>query len=164
MPVTLDDRSTGDLRASGGGAWRLVTDGVMGGVSSATVEAVDDGRPALCLRGQVRTEHNGGFIQIALDLPSPLPADASALEIDLRGRPLRYGLHLRTADMTAPWQAWRAPLEVSPSWQTLRLRWADFTPYKLQGVLDPARIRRIGLLAIGQAGMAELCLGRLAVV
>jgi hypothetical protein len=31
-------------------------------------------------------------------------------------------------------------------------------------VLDPARIRRIGLLAIGQAGVAELCLGRLAVV
>jgi hypothetical protein len=160
----IDDRSTADLRASGGGVWRVVTDGVMGGVSSASVEVVVDDRPALCLRGQVRTEHNGGFIQIALDLPSPLPANATGLEVDLRGQPLRYGLHLRTADMSAPWQAWRAPLDVSPSWQTLRLCWADFSPYRLQGVLDPARIRRIGLLAIGEPGMAELCLGRLAVV
>ena len=60
-------------------------------------------------------------------------------------------------------QAWRAPLDVQPHWQTLRLAWADFSPYRLQGVLGAARIRRIGLLAIGTPGFAELCLGRLAV-
>jgi hypothetical protein len=159
---TLDDRSTGDLRASGGGAWRIFSDAVMGGLSAASVEAVDDGRPALCLRGQVRLENNGGFVQMALDLAAPLPVSALGLEIDLRGRPLGYGLHLRTADMRAPWQAWRARLEPTPQWQTVRLPWSAFEPYRLQGVLDPTQVRRIGLLAIGEPGDAELCLGRLA--
>jgi hypothetical protein len=164
FPLTLDDRSTGDLRASAGGTWRVFTDGVMGGLSAAEVDAVDDGRAALCLRGRVRLENNGGFVQMALDLPSPLPADAAGLELDLRGRPLRYGLHLRTTDMPAPWQAWRTALDVTPSWQTLHLPWSAFAPYRFEGRLDPTRIRRIGLLAIGMAGDAELCLGRLAVV
>lgn len=163
--LTLDDRSSGDLRASSGGVWRIFSDTVMGGLSAASVEAVqavDDGRPALCLRGLVRLDNNGGFVQMALDLPVPVPASASGLEIDLRGRPLRYGLHLRTADMRAPWQAWRTPLDPSPQWQTMRLPWTAFEPYRLQGVLDPTKITRIGLLAIGEPGEAELCLGRLA--
>lgn len=163
LPRVLDDRGSRDLRASGGGAWRVFTDAVMGGVSVAGAEAgTVRGRPALCLRGRVSTARNGGFVQMALDLPAPLPEDAAGLEIDVCGRPLRYGLHLRTGAMTAPWQAWRASFDLAPAWQTLRLPFADFEPYRVTGRLAPGDVRRIGLLAIGADGDAELCLGRLA--
>lgn len=164
LPRVLDDRSLQDLRASGGGAWRVFTDAVMGGVSVAGAEAgTTQGRPALRLHGRVSTAHNGGFVQMALDLPAPLPADASGLEIDVCGRPLRYGLHLRTHPMTAPWQAWRARFDLGPAWQTLRLPFAAFEPYRVTGQLLPGEVRRIGLLAIGTDGEADLWLGRLAV-
>jgi len=70
----IDDRRTGSVTSTLGPAWRFFSDGVMGGVSTGamTVETVN-GRPALCLRGQVRLENNGGFVQLALELPA-LPA------------------------------------------------------------------------------------------
>ena len=165
----IDDHRSGTAAASAGGAWRFFSDGVMGGVSTGgtSVETVD-GRAALCLRGQVRLANGGGFVQMALELPSGgLPPDAAepalGLEIDVRGRPLRYGVHLRTTGMSAPWQSWRARLDAGPAWRTLRLPFDAFEPYRIAGRLDPAAVRRIGLVALGEAGEAELWLGRLAV-
>lgn len=164
MPVrVLDDRSSGTFTASGGATWRCFTDAVMGGISTGwmSVERVD-GREALGLRGQVSLAHNGGFVQMALDLPAP-PADGvQGIELDVHGNGRRYGLHLRTADMTAPWQAWRAGFDAPPHWRTLRLPFGTFEPYRTPGALDPARVRRIGLLAIGEPGAVALNLGRLA--
>jgi len=153
----IDDRGSGRPAA-----WRLVTDGVMGGVSSgAMTQEVVLGRPALCLRGRVRLENNGGFIQMALDVRPP-PGEWSALEFDLAGRAHEYGVHLRTTRLTAPWQAWRARVAVTPHWQTLRVPLASFVPYRFSGTLEPDEIRRIGLLALGEAFDAELCVARVA--
>jgi hypothetical protein len=169
QPIALlDDRSSGTAEATIGGRWRLFTDGVMGGVStgSMAVETVD-GRPALCLRGQVRLENNGGFVQVALDLPSlPAPPPGATawqgVELDAWGNGRRYGVHLRTAGLWLPWQAWRAGFEAPPRWQTVQLPFARFEPYRVSGRLDAAELRRIGLVAIGEAVEALLCLGRLA--
>jgi hypothetical protein len=164
----LDDRTSGTADATVGARWRMFTDNVMGGVStgSLSVETVD-GRPALCLRGQVRLENNGGFVQMALELPAlpTPPAGAAAwqgIELDVLGNGRRYGVHLRTADLWLPWQAWRAGFEAPPRWLTVRLPFERFEPYRITGRLDIARLRRIGLVAIGEAGEAALCLGRLA--
>jgi hypothetical protein len=160
----IDDRRSGSAASTLGPAWRFFTDGVMGGLSTGgmTTETVQ-GRSALCLRGQVRLEHNGGFIQMALELPVlPDAPTWRGVELDVLGNGHRYGLHLRTADMTMPWQAWRAGFEASPSWQTLRLPFTAFEAYRTGGTLQPARVRRIGLVAIGERFDAELCLARLA--
>ena len=57
----------------------MVTDGVMGGVSSGmlTLTTVDK-RDCLRLQGYVRLENNGGFVQAALDIGKTSAADASA--------------------------------------------------------------------------------------
>jgi len=162
--LLIDDRRSGSAASTLGPAWRFFTDGVMGGLSTGgmTTETVQ-GRSALCLRGQVRLEHNGGFIQMALDLPAlPDALPWRGVEIEVLGNAHRYGLHLRTADMTAPWQAWRAGFEAGPAWHTLRLPFEAFEAYRTGGALHPARVRRIGLLAIGERFDAELCLARLA--
>ena len=163
MLQLIDDRSTGSLRALSGASWRCFTDRVMGGVSSAelAVQSIE-GRAALCLRGQVSLANNGGFVQMALDLTPPAEPPPLGLELDVLGDGRSYGLHLRTVDMAAPWQAWRARFVATPRWQTVQLPFGAFAPHRTGGTLDPARACRVGLVAIGEAGAVALCLGRLA--
>ena len=162
--LLIDDRRSGGAASTLGPAWRFFTDGVMGGVSTGGMSAETvQGRSALCLHGQVRLENNGGFIQMALELPALPEAQAwRGVELQVLGNGHRYGLHLRTADMTMPWQAWRAGFEAGASWQTLRLPFTAFEGYRTGGTLRPADVRRIGLVAIGERFDAELCLARLA--
>ena len=156
QPV-IDDRSARDPAH-----WRFFTDGVMGGVSSGGITSeVVGGRAALCLRGQVRLDNNGGFIQMALPVQPP-PGDWQAIELDVFGNGHRYGLHLRTAAMTLPWQAWRAAFVAGPAWQTVRLPLAGFEPHRTAGTLRADEVRRIGIVAIGERFDAEVYVAKLA--
>jgi hypothetical protein len=164
----IDDLSQPDGLSSLGTRWQLVTDQVMGGVSRGTLtrETVA-GRPALVMRGDVRLENNGGFVQMALDLARPEAAGRGTLdawvwqgiEIDVCGSPQTYGLHLRTTGLDRPWQSYRQSFEATPSWQTLRLPFAGFVPYRTDLPLDLSRLRRLGIVAIGRAFTAELAVG-----
>ncbi len=160
----IDDRGAGGAVSTLGPSWRFFTDGVMGGVSSGNMRAEEvQGRSALCLRGQVLLDNNGGFVQMALDLPdAPPAADWRGVEIDVLGNGRRYGVHLRTAGMWLPWQAWRAPFEATPTWQRLKLPFTAFEPYRTSGTLRAQDLRRIGIIAIGEAFDAEVCVARLA--
>lgn len=162
--LLIDDRRSGSAASSLGPPWRFFTDGVMGGVSTGgmSVETVH-GRSALCLRGQVRLENNGGFIQMALELPAlPDAPHWRGVELDVLGNSHRYGVHLRNAGMVAPWQAWRGSFDATPEWRTVRLPFDAFVPHRTAGSLDATSLRRIGLVAIGERFDAELCLARLA--
>jgi len=153
--------------ALNGQRWAVVTDAVMGGVSQATLTTeLVDGVPALRLRGRVRLEHNGGFVQMAIDLATAGAAyDASAwtgFELCVRGNGEAYGVHLRTTDLTAPWQSYRHGFTAGPDWTTLRLPFGDFTPHRTSTPLALTRLRRLGLVAIGRAFDADLTLRHLA--
>ena len=164
--AAIDDLSQPCPLATNGRRWELVTDGVMGGVSAGQLrrETVA-GRPALRLTGTVRLENNGGFVQMALDLAPPgRLLDASAWEgiaLAVLGNGEGYGLHLRSDATTRPWQSWRQDFVATPDWQLLRLPFAGFRPHRIDGPLDPARLRRLGLVAIGRAFAADLALGGL---
>ena len=163
--LVIDDRRSGDYSTGNGGDWRLVTDTVMGGVSNGqlTVEEID-GRPCLRLRGEVRTENNGGFIQAALDLETSRVRDASAFDgvvIDVYGNGETYSLHLRQDGLWLPWQAFRASFTASPEWHTRYLPFAQFQPHKTSASLKRDRLKRIGVVAIGRAFSADLCVGRI---
>jgi hypothetical protein len=162
--LLIDDRRSGSAASALGPSWRFFTDAVMGGISSGgmTAEMVQ-GRAALCLRGQVHLDFNGGFIQMALELPDLRQSPPwHGVELEVCGNGHRYGVHLRTRDMNAPWQAWRARFEVMPQWHTVRLPFEAFEPYRSSGKLQADAVTRIGLLAIGERFDAELCLARLA--
>jgi hypothetical protein len=147
-------------------AWRLVTDGVMGGVSRGTLHETDaDDRHCLQLRGQVSTDNNGGFIQAAQDV-APAVAEQlggySGLRVTLRGNGEAYNLHLRTADLWLPWQSYRATVVAPASWQTFDLPFSAFEPYKTRSSLRPQRLRRVGVVAIGRDFEADVCIGEVA--
>jgi hypothetical protein len=159
--TALFDARTPDLAR-----WRTFTDRVMGGLSQATaaLETVD-GEPALVLRGTVRLENNGGFVQVATGVT---PAEAGVLGTSA-GLALRLhaaagtpvGVHLRSPELTAPWQAWRATVTADGTWQPVVLRWGDFAPYRTDAPLVPSRLSRLGLVAIGRPGPVAIALGYL---
>lgn len=164
----IDDLSNPTGLSALGTRWQLVTDQVMGGVSQGTLAREEvAGRPALVMRGDVRLENNGGFVQMALDLGRPdtagsRPLDArnwQGLEIDVCGAPQTYSLHLRTTDLERPWQSYRQGFPSQPEWHRLRLPFADFRPYRTVAPLDLSRLRRLGIVAIGHAFTADLAVG-----
>jgi hypothetical protein len=160
LPI-IDDLSRPFPEAANGARWEMLSDQVMGGVSSGRLvrEPVRD-RTAIHMQGDVSLENNGGFIQMALDLdPLGRAIDCrgfAGVEIEVTGNGEAYGLHLRTADVVRPWQSYRQPFEAGEAWRTVRLAFAGFLPHRIDAVFDPSRLRRIGLVAIGRAFKADL--------
>jgi len=161
---TIDDLGRPFPQARNGACWEFIADRVMGGVSRGHMRREQvRGRAAIRLTGDVSLDNNGGFLQIALDLaPDGGAVDASGwrgLELDLSGNGAVYNLHLRSADVTRPWQSYRAEVETGPAWQTCRLPFDGFTPHRIDRPLDTSRLRRIGLVAIGREFHADVALG-----
>ncbi len=165
-PLVIDDRSRPDLASNLGTSWRLVADSVMGGVSSGRLEpTVVDGRACLRLSGRVSLENNGGFLQMSLDLGPAGEFDASAytgIELTVRGNGDTYNVHLRNRDTRIVWQSYRAGFRAGPEWQTLRLPFSEFRPYRIDRPLVLRHLRRLGLVAIGREMTADLCVARVA--
>lgn len=162
--MLLDDRASGRLDTPLGTRWRLVTDTVMGGVSRGRLDpVVVEGRACLCLSGQVSLENSGGFVQAALDLAPSGWLDArgyQGIELEVFGNGEDYNLHLRTADTRVVWQSYRASFRADPRWQHVRLPFAAFTPCRVDRPLDLGTLGRLGVVAIGRAMRADLCIGR----
>lgn len=164
-----------DLSGSHGGnpaagrpraGWALISDGVMGGVSSGAMMAeIVAGRAALCLRGTVSLENNGGFLQIARDLAQGGGAvDASiwdGIQLDVIGNGEIYNLHLRTADLLRPWASYRQSFVAPAQWTRVHLPFSGFAPHRTSAPLRKTRLRRIGVVAIGRAFAAEIAISDL---
>lgn len=164
--LIIDDRRTGGFESALGSTWRIVTDDVMGGVSSGEISLhTIDNRFCLRLQGDVRLENSGGFIQAALDTENTVAADASAYSgilLEVYGNDEEYNLHLRTDAVWLPWQSYRASFSAPARWQTVRLPFAQFSGYRIGKKLDLENLERIGLVAIGRAFTADLCIAKLA--
>lgn len=162
--LIIDDRTSGSRLSSIGAEWQLITDTVMGGVSngSVTLERFQD-QDCLCLRGDVSTENNGGFIQMALSVGSAInnQSDLAGIELDVAGNNQEYNVHFRTSNLSRPWQSYRASFMAKPTWQTIRIAFADITAHQTDVPFQLDKLNRIGLLAIGREFHAELCLAGL---
>lgn len=164
--LIIDDRSSGDFQATSGNAWRLITDGVMGGVSNGrlSIDVVED-QNCLRLRGEVKLDNNGGFIQAALDLSQQtldVIQNYTGLMLAVYGNDEQYNVHLRTHDTRLPWQSYRASFTAAPRWQQLRTPFTEFAPYRVDNPLSVSRLHRIGIVAIGRKFEPDLCIGTLA--
>lgn len=143
--------------------WEFVADAVMGGVSNGrlTRETLQ-GRASTRLTGQVSLENNGGFVQMAFNLsPDGRVFDASdwsGIELDVLGNGETYDVRLRTADLTRPWQSYRAAFMAPGAWTTVQLPFSGFVPHKTDAPFDPRRLRRIGVLAIGRVMSADVAI------
>jgi len=168
--LVIDDRSSNTLLATSGASWRAVTDTVMGGNSDGHLLPTEvEGRNCLHLMGSVSLENNGGFVQASLDLidsnvVTPELFDASSytgIEIEVLGNGEEYNLHLRTDDTRIVWQSYRASFKAPPHWQTIRLPFDGFQPYRVDKPIDTRKLKRLGIVAIGRVMKADVCISRL---
>jgi hypothetical protein len=130
---------------------------------SLTLDNIDDSA-CLRLRGTVRLDNYGGFIQAALDLGGTDAADASGyrgVTLEVYGNNEEYNLHLRTADVWLPWQSYRTSFQAPARWHTVQLPFSGFSGYRIGKPLDLKHLQRIGIVAIGRAFEADLCIARL---
>jgi Complex I intermediate-associated protein 30 (CIA30) len=158
----IDDRSNDDVTSNLGTRWKLVTDNVMGGLSQGqlTLDTYKD-KKCLRMRGDVSTENNGGFVQIALSLSQQDVFDASAysgVEIEVAGNNEVYNIHFRTSGLWFPWQSYRYSFTAGSDWQTYRIPFSELEKYKTFHSFSQHEIKRIGLVAIGREFQADLCL------
>ncbi|MBK1646292.1 NADH:ubiquinone oxidoreductase [Thiocapsa imhoffii] len=162
----IDDFTRSDGLSALGTPWRAVTDQVMGGRSQASISReTQEGRPALCLNGDVRLENNGGFVQAILELP---PSDDrvegfdasgyAGIQLWVRGNGELYNLHLKSTTTRLPWQSYRASFVAEPEWREVRLPFSAFEPHRLVQRLDPRRLTKLGVLGIGRAYQAQVCI------
>ncbi len=167
--LLLDDFQRDDGLSSRGTRWEGLSDRVMGGRSDMQVGYREsDQGPVLFMRGQVRLENRGGFIQARLPLdPAGGSLDASAwegLKIRVRGTPGPYFLHLRTRQTWQPWQHYRAPIEVRAEWHEQFVPFSAFEGRATWRRLDVSTLKSVGVVAYGEAFDAEIEVARLELI
>jgi hypothetical protein len=70
-----------------------------------------------------------------------------------------YNLHLRTSDVRRPWESYRQSFRAPPVWTTAFLPFLDFAPHRTERPLNLARLRRVGIVAIGREFEADISIG-----
>jgi monofunctional biosynthetic peptidoglycan transglycosylase len=131
-------------------AWRIVNDGVMGGVSTSRVEASGE---ALRFSGEVRLEFNGGFASMRRPYAPAPGQDATGLAVTARGDGNRYRLRVYTRDAKSGGEnafAYHAAFDTRASEVTrAELRWPQFAAsFRGRPVAAPP-LRFADIVAIG---------------
>ena len=143
--------------------WKVISDQVMGGVSSALLQQdVRQDSSCSCLIGRTSLDNNGGFVQMKLDIArDELRADYQGLFIELYGNSHDYNLHVKTTQLSRPWQSFRCSLSVEPQWTRFIVPYAQLSAHRTDAKLQPADIASVAVVAIGQAFDVDVCVRRL---
>ena len=130
-------------------AWSAVDDAVMGGLSTSQLLFAAAGHADFT--GSVSLANNGGFASVRTAPDDYSAPGARTFRLAVRGDGRRYKLNLRTDDAYdgPSYQAVFSP--PAGEWSEIVLAIADFTAsHRGRPVdappLDPARIRRVGLM------------------
>lgn len=141
--------------------FRVINDGVMGGVSSSRL---DFSAGALVFEGLVSLENNGGFASFRG--PVRIPAHAGALLLKVRGDGKRYKLTLKNDDSNATGQ-YQAGFVAPREWTVLRFVPGDFAAsFRGRAVAAPPPVfgdvvTQGLLISDGQAGPFRVEIGAL---
>ena len=145
--------------------WNLITDQVMGGVSTGkfTVEKVDG---VMCYKmiGDVSTKNNGGFIQIRAKLkPEINSKEFNGVYVNVYGNEKNYSLHLRTGLTLAPWQYYSYTFATNKNWIKIKVPFEQFKKsnfYQPKNLLGQ-NIKSIGLVAGFDDFKSDICLSEI---
>ncbi len=154
--ILFDFQNQGDLQD-----WRVVTDGVMGGLSRGEIIMTDSGTAVF--QGILSLENNGGFSSTRT-LPRPYNLDGyDGITLRVRGDGNTYQLRLRLDDRFDG-VAYRYSFQTeADQWMTVEIPFSECVPVfrgrELRDVdpVAPAKIQQIGFLVSDkQAGPFRL--------
>ena len=145
--------------------WYVVTDRVMGGVSSGSLKLIEEeGDKFYKMTGDVSTKNNGGFIQIRAKLkPEINSKDYNGIYVKVYGNEKNYNLHLRTGLTLAPWQYYSYTFPTMKNWSEIR---APFEKFKKSNFYQPKsilgqNIKSVGLVAGFDDFKSDICLSEI---
>jgi monofunctional biosynthetic peptidoglycan transglycosylase len=146
---------------NGENEWRIINDGVMGGLSSSRMNMTQTS--TALFQGHISLENNGGFASVRTHPRDFQLSGDDGLTLRVKGDGKRYQVRLRMDDRFDG-ISYKQPFETTPGvWMTVTLSFKAFVPsYHGRFVpnappLSPAKIRQVGfLIADKQAGPFNL--------
>lgn len=159
--LLIDDFSASDGKSPLGTQWELLTDRVMGRISTGNMGfETHDGRTTMHVTGSVSLENNGGFVQARLSLnPRRRNFNAGAydgVQVTIKANGESYAIYLRTKDTRLPWQYYHAAFQTNGQWQKLRLPFNRFLSQSLNKPLDAGNLRSVAVVAIKKEFSADI--------
>ncbi len=133
-----------------GNIWRVINDGVMGGISSSTWNITENG--AAVFAGNVSLENNGGFASVRSAVGTYDLSKYKGIVLRVKADGKRYNLNLKT-DAEFDSILYKAEFGTEKEkWQLIKIPFSSFSPTYHGFVppdapkLDTKEIRRFGFL------------------
>jgi NADH dehydrogenase [ubiquinone] 1 alpha subcomplex assembly factor 1 len=104
--------------------WRVINDGVMGGVSSSSFYINKDGHGLFS--GKVSTENNGGFASIRYSFQELVIGTKTKIALRVKGDSKSYQLRIKSK--SADYYSYVQIFETSTEWKTIEIKLADMYP------------------------------------
>lgn len=105
-------------------SWRVVNDGVMGGVSKGNFKISQEGHGIF--EGYVSLENNGGFSSVRHHLENKKVTDFSKISIRLKGDGSTY--QFRVKSKSADRHSYNKTIETSGDWETIVFEFSEMYP------------------------------------
>ncbi|NNE26310.1 MAG: CIA30 family protein [Saprospiraceae bacterium] len=122
--------STGDItiynfdKQSDPSDWRILDDGVMGGLSQGRFFINDEGYGIF--KGKVRLENNGGFSSVRFEPHNIQVTDQTTIKIKLKGDGKKYQFRIRSNPRE--YHSYIYNFQTSGVWETIEINLADMYP------------------------------------
>ena len=104
--------------------WRIVNDGVMGGISESSLALNDTGYGQFS--GHVSLANNGGFASVLLNTKIQLSEDKKFIVLRIKGDGKQYEFRLK-GDISQS-ESYVQQFTTSGEWETLKLTISEFYP------------------------------------
>jgi hypothetical protein len=103
-------------------AWRIINDGVMGGLSEGRITLSETGHGVFT--GFVSLENNGGFTMVQHAFSPKDVSDYSSLEIRLKGDGKKYQIRLKSSSSQS--YNYSHTINTTGDWQTISIPFSKF--------------------------------------
>ncbi|MDP3394387.1 CIA30 family protein [Sediminibacterium sp.] len=104
--------------------WRIVNDGVMGGISKSNLVITSEGYGQYS--GHVSLANNGGFASIQLNQSASIPTETKYIVLRVKGDGKQY--EFRIKNDLYQLVSYVHPFKTSGEWQNIQLAISDFYP------------------------------------
>ena len=104
--------------------WRIVNDGVMGGLSKSSLTLTEAGHGQFS--GHVSLVNNGGFASVLLNTTIKLAEEKKFIVLRVKGDGKRYQFRLKGEDFQS--ESYVHQFTTSGEWENIKLEISDFFP------------------------------------